>query len=67
MNDEAGDDVGEKHEREPFQNRCDLMVAKKDRGQRNANTKENHKNVRVDAGQHLCRIRHSRKIGTDVD
>ena len=45
MNDEAGDDVGEEYEREPLQNRCDLVIAKKYRRERDAGGEDNHKKM----------------------
>ena len=61
------DDVSEQNERQPFQNGRDLMITEKYCGDRNANAKHDNENMRVNASEHFSRIRHSGKIGADVD
>jgi hypothetical protein len=67
MNDEPGDDVSEQNERQPFQNGRDLIIAEPDCRNGNADSEKNDEDVRVDVREHFSRIRHSGKIGADVD
>ncbi len=67
MNDEAGNDVGEQNQGEPFQNAGDLVIAKENRRYGNADAEEKDEHVRVDLRQHLGRIGHTGEIGTDID
>src|SRR4029077_8052381 len=49
------------------QNGRDLMITEKYCGDRNANAKHDDENMRVNASEHFSRIRHSGKIGADVN
>ena len=65
MNNDSTQHVSEQTKREPLQHVCDPAVANQDRAQRDDDTEENNVVMRIQAGEHLGRIRHGGKVGAD--
>jgi hypothetical protein len=64
---ERGDHVGKENGSQPFHNHRDLAITKSDCGVGDCDAEDDYVNVRIDSGQHPGCVRHSGKIGADVD
>jgi hypothetical protein len=64
---ESRDHIGKENHGQPFHDHCDLVITKSDCGVSDYDSENDNGNARIDSGQHLGRVRHSGKIGADVD